>query len=168
MDRIKKHHKGLHPYALGSQGAVAAMPLGKCPVLCSSYETERKKALRAMETQWIFYPECNMYSNSKNHNISSRQKRHGWLKAAEALCCSFIVIVFVPIADVLRPIKNQQYTVYPPCVHTNTHTLRKACMTFQMSAWIKKQLIGYEIFKNATLKWIHLSGLKTTGSFELN
>lgn len=104
------------------RGAVAAMPLGKCPVLCSSYETERKKALRAMETQWIFYPECNMYSNSKNHNISSRQERHGWLKAAEALCCSFIVIVFVPIADVLRLVKKSTIYCLPTmCSYEHTH-----------------------------------------------
>lgn len=60
------------------RGTVAAMPLGKCPVLCSGYEIEKKKALRAVEIQWILYAVCNMYSNSKKtQNILEAGK--AWL-----------------------------------------------------------------------------------------
>lgn len=55
---------------------------------------------------------------------------HGWLKAPEALCCSFTITVCVPISDELKLVKNQHGNL-PTTRHAfvSAHTLIQ-CATY--------------------------------------
>lgn len=72
---------------------------------------------------------CQKYSNSKDHKMSSQQKRDVWLEAAEACCCQFTSLVFVPISDGVRENSHHGSCVLTPA-HTHTHTY--SSLTFHL------------------------------------